>query len=169
MRRASASDRLIGAGLAAGALAVVLTVGSPAVSAVADDSDDAGRLSLNTTVLVNESVGAGSSGEFPIRSSLFSDRLSARAERQRSQSAERLGIVEHLDFARTRSSGEQFQSVRAALFEGYSSDVIAGSSVEHEQSPGPFAVIFVVAVPLVLVGGIVLGRFWARRRSRLTS
>jgi hypothetical protein len=168
MRRASASDRLIGAGLAAGALAVVLTVGSPAVSAVADDSDDAGKLSLNTTVLVNESVGAGSSGEFPIRSSLFSDRLSARAELQRSRSAERLGIVERLDFAESRSSGEQYQSVRAVLFEGYSSDVIASTSDEREESAVPFSVIFLVAVPLVLVGGIVLGRLWARR-SRVTS
>ena len=162
MRRASASDRLIGAG-PAGALAVLVAVGPPAVSAVADDSDDAGRLSLNTTVLVNESVGAGSSGEFPIRSSLFSDRLSVRAEQKRSRSAERLDIVDHLDFAETRTSGEQYQSVRAALFEGYSSDAIASSSEEHEKSPVPFSVIFVVAVPLVLVGGIVLGRSWARR------
>lgn len=168
MRRASASDRLIGAGVAAGALAVVLTVGSPAVSAVADDPDDAGKLSLNTTVLVNESVGAGSSGEFPIRSSLFSDRLSARAEQQRSRSAERLGIVEHLDFTETRSSGEQYQSVRAALFEGYSSDVLASSSEEQRESPVPFGMILVVAVPLVLAGGIMLGRFWARR-GRVTS
>lgn len=164
MRRASASDRLIGAGLIACALAVGSTVGSPAAPAVADDSDDAGKLSLNTTVLVNESVGAGSSGEFPIRSSLFSDRLSTRADQQQARSTERLSVVESLNFAEARSSGQQYQSVRAALFEDYSSDVIASSPGDREESSALLGVMAVVVVPLVLVGGIVLGRLWARRR-----
>jgi len=164
MRRASASDRLIGAGLSACALAVGLTVSAPAVSALADDQDDAGKLSLNTTVLTNESVGAGSSGEFPIRSSLFSDRLSTQAEQRRAQSAERLSVVEALTFAEARPSGDQYRSVRAALFEDYSSDVIASSSDGREESSVLLGVMAVVVVPIVLVGGIVLGRLWARRR-----
>ena len=168
MRRASASSRLIGAALAVGALAVVVTIGAPTVSAVADDSDDAGRLSLNTTVLVNESVGAGSSGEFAIRSRLFSDRLSARVHEQWERSAERLNVVGALSFAEPRPSGEQYQSVRAALFEDYSSDVIASSKDEHEESSALVGVLAVVAVPLVLVAGRVLGRFRARR-SRASS
>lgn len=163
MRRASASDRILAAGVAVGALAIGLTIGAPTALAVTDDSDGAGKLSLNTTVLVNDSVGTGSSGEFAIRSSLFSDRLSARADQQRARSVERLNVVEHLDFAGPRPTGERYQSVRAALFEDYSSDVIASSSDQREESPVLFGVLAAVAVPLVLVGGFVLGRFWARR------
>ncbi|MFB9748043.1 hypothetical protein [Leifsonia shinshuensis] len=177
MRRASASSRhprdehqaaqsrrgVLRGGATAGALIVGLTI-APAVMAAADDPDDAGRLSLNTTVLVNDSVGAGSSGEFAIRSSLFSDRISAQAEERQKKSAERLSAVEALDFATAPSADDPYRSVRAALFESYSSDVIASSSEEHEESSVLVGVLAVVVVPVVLLAGVVTGRIWARRR-----
>lgn len=176
MRRASASNRRAGATprvrrsrgvLCAGATAAAFVVGltiAPAVVAAADDPDDAGKLSLNTTVLVNDSVGAGSSGEFAIRSSLFSDRLSAWADEQRKRSAERLGAVGALDFTRSPSARDEYQSVRAGLFQDYSSDVIASSREELQDSSVLVGMLAVVVVPPVLVAGVVLGRFWARRR-----
>jgi hypothetical protein len=141
-----------------------MTAGTPAIVALADDSDDAGRLRLNTTVLVNDSVGAGSAGDFPIRSSLFSDRLSARVDEQRAQSAERLTGVKALTFAKARPSGDPYASVRAALFEDYSSSTIASKQREGEDSSVFVGVAAVLAVPLMLAAGIGLGRFWARRR-----
>lgn len=168
MRRASASDRFIVRTSAAAALAVGLATCASSVSAEADDSDDAGKLSLNTTVLVNESAGTGSSGEFAIRSRLFSDRLAGRVEQQRERSAERLSVVDALTFVGTRTSGEQYESVKALLFENYTSDVIASSSDDRTETPVLQWVAAVVAVPLVLVAGIVLGRRWARR-GRATS
>lgn len=162
MRRASVSSR----GAAAGALVVVLAAGGPAAGAAADDSDDAGKLNLNTTVLVNESVGAGSSGEFAVRSSLFSDRLSRRAAEQREKAIERLTVVETLNFAARKPPGEEYHTVRAALFERYSSDVIASAQNEHAESSAGLGmpVAVAVALPLVLLAGFVLGRFRVRRR-----
>lgn len=182
MRRASASDqrtgkapgprrskrRVLGQGAAAGALAVVVAAGAPAVVAVADDSDETGTLRLNATVLVNDSVGAGSAGDFPIRGSLFSERLYVRIGEQREASAERLTGVRELDFAAPKPSGDQYQSVRAALFENYSSSGIASKQREGEESSALLGVVAVLAVPLMLIAGIGLGRFWARRR-RATS
>lgn len=141
-----------------------MAASAPAVVALADDSDDAGRLRLNTTVLVNDSVGAGSAGDFPIRISLFSDRLSGRIDEQRARSAERLTRVEGLTFAKLTSSGDPYRPVRAALFENYSSTVIASKQREGEKTSIWVGVIAVLAVPLVLAAGIGLGRFWARRR-----
>lgn len=145
-----------------------MAAGAPAIVALADDSDDAGRLRLNTTVLVNDSVGAGSVGDFPIRSSLFSDRLSARVDEQRAHSAERLTGVTALTFAKARPSGDPYESVRAALFEDYSSSVIASKSREGEESSALVGVLAALAVPLMLAVGIGLGTIWAKRR-RATS
>jgi hypothetical protein len=145
-------------------LVVVLAAGAPVAFAAADDSDDTGRLNLNTTVLVNESVGAGSSGEFAVRGDLFSDRLSRRAVEKRERSAERLRVVETLEFTAPEPAGEEYQSVRAALFENYSSDVIASAPNERAESSALLGVLAAVTVPLVLLAGLVLGRFWAGRR-----
>ena len=151
----------------AGALAVAVTVGAPAFAFAADDSDDdgAGQLSLNSTVLINESVGAGSTGDFAIRGSLFSEDLSARVQEQREAAAERLRVVDALDFGRMGTSAGDYQPVRAALFGGYSPQELPQTAGEEaEVSPALFGVAAVVAVPLVLVAGVLLGRFWVRRK-----
>lgn len=178
MRRASASKSfpdaeapvqrpLLVRSFFAGALAVAVTVGAPAFTFAADDADEdgAGQLSLNTAVLINESVGAGSTGDFAIRGSLFSEDLSARVHQQREAAAERLSVVATLDFERMETSAGDYQPVRAALFGGYSPHELPQTAGEKvEVSPAFYGAAAVVAVPLVLVAGVLLGRFWVRRK-----
>lgn len=145
-----------------------MAAGAPAIAAEADDSDDAGKLRLNATVLVNDSVGAGTAADFPIRGRLFSERLYARIDEQREVSAERLTGVKELNFAKPEPSGDQYQLTRATLFQNYSSSVIASKQRDGEESSALLGIVAVLAVPLMLTAGIGLGRFWARRR-RATS
>ncbi|MDR6865514.1 hypothetical protein J2Y69_000096 [Microbacterium resistens] len=177
MRRASASDSspissdqarqsLLLRSLVVGALAIAMMAGAPAVSFAADgvDDDDAGQLTLDTAVLVDDSVRAGSAGDFAIRGALFSADLSTRAHERREMLAERLQVVGTLDFVGTSSGAVDYQPVRTALFDEYSSVVLKPGQQDSEASPTFSGAAAVVAVPLVLVAGVLLGRFWARRR-----
>ncbi|NRD09445.1 hypothetical protein [Rathayibacter agropyri] len=91
-----------------------MTVSAPAF-AFASDDDGEGRLNLDTTVLVNESVGAGSTGDFAIRGDLFSADVSARAHKEQEAAAGRLTVANTLDFAHVETSVADYQQVRAAL------------------------------------------------------
>lgn len=162
MRRVSASNRFF-----AGAFAVVMMVSAPAVAFAAEnvDGDESGQLNLNATVLVNESIGVGSTGDFAIRGRLFSAKLDAKTQEQREAAVERLRAVETLDFAQRQTSVVDYQPMRSGLFEEYKpQNVLQGSQENAEVSPALFGIAAVVAVPLVLVGGVLLGRFWARRK-----
>lgn len=177
MRRASASDSSPGAQqprprsaparFAAGALAVAVAVGAPALAFAADGDDDGdtGQLNLNTTVLVNDAVGAGSTGDFAIRGSLFAQDLTARADARRVAIAERLNAVDTLDFASSESTGIDYRPVRAGLFEDYSSQGALEVTRDDENMSSMVVVAAaVVIVPVVLMAGALLGRFWVRRR-----
>jgi hypothetical protein len=159
-------SRLPAQGILACALAVALTVGAPTASLAAGDTDDngAGRLDLNGDVLVNESVGTGASGDYAIRGRLFLEDLSARAHKQRETAAERLGVVDTLNFERPEVVTDEYQAVRAALFDGYSSEVVSQAREAREGSPVLSTLVLVAGVPLVLIAGMSLGRFWARRK-----
>lgn len=147
------------------ALSVALTVGAPAALATgsADDIDD-GLLDLNTNVLVNESVGAGTSGDFAVRGRLFLEDLSARAREQQEARARSLGVVDTLTFEQPHVVAEEYQAVRNALFAGYSTDVLSEARDARVDSPVLYVLVLVVGVPLVFIGGVSSGRFWARRR-----
>lgn len=146
-------------------LAVALTVGAHAASpATADTDDDAGRLDLNTNVLVNESVGTGTAGDFAIRGRLFSADLAARAHEQREADAERLGVVGTVTFAPSGVVAGEHRAVREALFDDYSTAVLSEVREARTESPVLYALVLVAGVPLVLVAGLVLGRLWARRK-----
>ena len=176
MRRASASKSasnaenvarrsVRGHGFWVGALAVTVAVSAPASAFADEDGDDAGQLGLNTTVLVNDSVGTGSLGEFAIRGSLFSADLSARVQEQREAAADRLTVARTLDFAHGDTSTVDYRPVRAALFEGYTSQEGPRAAQErNEASPAFFGVAAVIAVPRVLGAGLLAGRLWARRK-----
>lgn len=178
MRRASGSDRVpyqtddmrprsrfSARGIPACALAVALTVGAPAASpATADTDDDEGRLSLNTNVLINESVGTGTPGDFAIRGRLFSEDLAARARAQREASANRLGVVDTLTFAPSEVDPGGYRAVRAALFDDYSTGILSEAREAHTECPFLSALVLVIGAPLVLLAGLGLGRLWARRR-----
>ncbi|PPF22182.1 hypothetical protein C5C18_14945 [Rathayibacter tritici] len=141
----------------------MLTVSAPTVAFAIDD-DGEGRLDLDTNVLVDESVGTASSGEFRIRGDLFSADVSARAQQEQEAAAERLTVATTLDFGRVKTSVD-YQQVRAALFGDYSSrDALKVTQEESEASPASYGVVVAVAVPVVLVVGVLLGRFWARRK-----
>ncbi|MHC2187080.1 hypothetical protein ACVLV4_002747 [Rathayibacter agropyri] len=90
-----------------------MTVSAPAF-AFASDDDGEGRLNLDTTVLVNESMGAGSTGDFAIRGDLFSADVSARAQKEQEAAAGRLTVANTLDFAHVETSVD-YQQVRAAV------------------------------------------------------
>jgi hypothetical protein len=153
--------------LFAGALAVVLAVGAPVGAFAVDDLDDhdPGKLNLNTTVLVNESVGGGSTGDFAIRGSLFSDRLIATADELRARASARLNVVDTLDFAPSDVSSIDFAPVRAGLFNGYTSrDVPQAARDDEQASPVFLGAAAVAAVPLMLLAGVLLGRYWGRRK-----
>lgn len=159
-------SRLPVRGVLACALAVALMVGAPAASLAAGDTDDNddGRLDLNANVLVNESVGTGAAGDFAIRGRLFLEDLSARAREQKEASAERLGVVETLTFEPPEAVADEYQAVRAALFAGYSTEVVSQAREAREEFPVLSVLVSVAGVPLVLVAGVLLGRFWARRK-----
>jgi hypothetical protein len=158
-------SRLFIGGAVSCTLAVAVTVGAPTASFATGttDDNDAGRLDLNANVLVNESVGSGAAGDFAIRGRLFLEDLSARAREQREASAERLDVAGTLTFEPS-AVADEYQAVRAALFDGYSSTVISETREAREESPVLALLALVVGVPLVLMGGVLLGRFWARRR-----
>ncbi|PPF10261.1 hypothetical protein C5C31_07115 [Rathayibacter rathayi] len=141
----------------------MLTVSAPA-AAFAIDDDGEGRLDLDTHVLVNESVGTASSGDFKIRGDLFSADVSARAQEEQEAAAGRLTTATTLDFARVETS-VNYQQVRAALFGDYSSrDALKATPEKSEASPVSYGAAAAVAVPVVLVAGVLLGRLWARRK-----
>ncbi|MHC2187344.1 malonyl CoA-acyl carrier protein transacylase, partial [Rathayibacter agropyri] len=117
------------------------------------------------TVLVNESMGAGSTGDFAIRGDLFSADVSARAHKEQEAAAGRLTVANTLDFAHVETSVTDYQQVRAALFGDYSSrEAPTATQEESEASPVLYGAAAAVVVPLVLVAGVLLGRFWARRK-----
>jgi len=146
-------------------LAVALTVAAhPASPATADTDDDAGRLELNTNVLINESVGTGTVGDFAIRSRLFSADLAARAHEQREAGAERLDVVGILTFAPSGIVVGEYQAARDALFDDYSTAVPSEVREARSEPPVLYAIALVAGAPLVLAAGLVLGRLWARRK-----
>lgn len=156
-------------GCCAGVLVIVLTGVPRAASASGDDADnsngDAGQLGLNTAVLVNDSVGEGYTGDFPIRGSLFSADLSARVQEQREASTEQVAFARTLNFARSETNTGNFHLVRAALFENYSSQEVPRAAREtHTTSSVLYGVAAVLAVPVVVVVGLLLGVFWVRRK-----
>ena len=145
---------------------MVLALGAPALSfAVGDDvDDDQGRLDLNADVLINESVGAGTSGDFAIRGRLFMEDLSARADAQRTAAAARLRVVDGLDFAQPEASTDEYAAVREGLFEGYASEAHVASRESRAGSSTVSVLAVLVAVPVVLVVGAWLGSAWAKRK-----
>lgn len=181
MRRASASSshprrgerarqsRLF-RGLLAGAAAVVLTVAAP-VLAFADDEadDDSAQLKLNTSVLVNDLGGTGSSEDFAIRGALFSDQFTATVQEQEEVDAERLSAVNTLDFSEVTTSTVDYEPIRSELFVDYSpQNTLQAARDESTTSPALGGVAVVIAATAVLAIGALLGRLWARRR-RATS
>jgi hypothetical protein len=54
--------------------------------------------------------------------------------------------------------------VRAELFGEYVSAVLPEGRDTAEDAPFLYGTVAVVAVPLVLVMGVVFGRFWVNRR-----
>ena len=146
-------------------LALGLTVGGTAAShAVGKTDDDAGQLDLNADVLVNESVSAGSSGDFAIRGRLFSEELSARAHERSEAGAERLNVVGDLTFEPHAVVADEYQPVRAALFDGYSSEVLSQTREAREESPALAVLLLTAGVPIVVIAGASLGRLRARRK-----
>lgn len=158
-------SRLLIGGAVSCLLAAAVTIGAPAASLATGtaDDNDAGRLDLNANVLVNETVGSGAAGDFAIRGRLFLEGLSARALEQREASAERLRVAGTLTFEPS-AAVDEYQGVRGALFDGYSSTVISETREARKESPILALLALVVGLPLVLLGGVLLGRFWARRR-----
>ncbi|WP_460631274.1 hypothetical protein [Leifsonia lichenia] len=125
-------------------------------------------MDLNTNVLINESVGTGTAGDFAIRGRLFSADLAARAREQREASAERLGVVDTLTFAPTGVDAGEYQAVRAALFDGYTTEVLSEAREARTESPALYALALVIGVPLALVAGLSLGRLRGRRKRAST-
>ena len=158
---------IVGHGFWAGVLAVALAASTPACAFAQPDGngDDSGQLDLNSTVLVNDSASTGSAGDFAIRGSLFSADLSARVKQQRAELTKQLTTARDLDFAHRESSTLDYRPVRAGLFEHYSSQVLPRAAQERTGvAPAFYGVVVVVAVPLVLLVGVFLGRFWTRRK-----
>ncbi len=142
-------------------------VNAPAATFAADtvEGDESGQMSLNTTVLVNESVGVGSAGDFAIRGRLFSSSLEAQTMKQREAAADRLRAIETLDFAQRETNTVDYAPIRSELFESYNpQEVLQSSEDDSEASPALFGIAAAVAVPLVVVGGVLLGKFWTRRK-----
>ena len=180
MRRASASrpfpsrtddtrarSRLPVRGVLACALATALAVGAPVV-ALADTDDDAGRLDLNTSVLINESVGTGTGGVCALGGRLVSADLAARAREKREAGSERLGVVNALTFEPSEVVADEYHAVRSALFDAYSTDVRAETREVRSEPQSLYALLLAVGVPIVLIAGVSLGRFWARRKRAST-
>ncbi|MFJ3426627.1 hypothetical protein [Leifsonia aquatica] len=147
-------------------LAVCLTLGvSMATPALGDPGDPGdGSLDLNADILVDESVGTGSVGDFAVRGRLFSVDLSARADEQREASAARLDVADSLTFEPPDAGAESYEAVRAGLFADYTSDMHSQTVESREESPVLHLLVLVAGVPLVVLIGVFLGRVWARRR-----
>jgi hypothetical protein len=178
MRRASASERyprtralprlslrarcqVIGAGVLVG-MAVACV---PVVSFADDRPDDgSGSLNLNSDVLVNESVGTGATGDFAIRGRLFSAQLSARAHELDVASAERADVAGSLDFRPAEAADVEYRALRVGLFDGYAVKVLPARDASQETSPALYGLVLAAGVPVVLLGGILLGRTWSKRK-----
>ncbi|WP_295124473.1 hypothetical protein [uncultured Leifsonia sp.] len=142
-----------------------MTVGVAAAShAVGKTDDDAGQLELNADVLVNESVSAGTSGDFAIRGRLFSEELSARAQERREALVGRLDVLDRLTFEPTAVVADEYQPVRAALFEGYSSEMLSQTREAEEDSQVLAVLALTAGLPLVVIAGVSLGRLRAKRK-----
>ncbi|MEO7017284.1 MAG: hypothetical protein ABI067_12210 [Leifsonia sp.] len=151
--------------MCAGVLAFALTVGA-SVASFADDGtdDDSGRLNLNSDVLVNESVGTGATGDFAIRGRLFSPQLSARSHALDVASSTRLAVAGGLDFRLPESTDVEYRALRGGLFDGYSVKALPARGANQETSSALYGLLLVAGVPLVLLGGVLLGRFWVGRK-----
>lgn len=171
MRRASASSlpqvsRLTVLSFLGSVLAVFLTLSASGTSIATEDTDDrdAGRLNLNSDVLVNEAVDTGTVGNFAIRGRLFSPEINTRAEAQQAAAASRLDAVGQLSFTDTRFTGDEYQEVRTALFADYSPEARSGTRDEQVSTQLVFVFTLALGIPLVLGGGAALGRAWAKRK-----
>lgn len=141
------------------------TLGCAFATGAGDGNDDTGGvLNLNTNVLINDSEGTGSAGDFVIRGTLFSAEFSERMQEQRKAVSDLLARADTLDFAHNATSAFDYRPVRSALFEHYSSQEVPRSAQEHTGKSSVFFGVVVVVVPLVMVAGVLLGRFWARRK-----
>ena len=168
-REERAQHPLLLRGVLTGAVVLALTT-APAFAFADDekDDDDSGQLSLNTAVLVNDLGNTGSTGDFAIRGALFSEQLSATVQAHDEATDARLSI-DTIDFSEAKSRAADYAPTRSMLFVDYSSQsTLEAARDESITSPVLGAVAAVVAVPVVLVIGALLGRLWARRK-RATS
>lgn len=132
------------------------------------DDDGAGRLGLNVDVLVNESVGTGAAGDHAIRGRLFSNELTAVSRALKQAESERLSRVNALTFESSTTVAGEFETVRAELFHDYNAQVVVSNQARSEASQVSYLLVVVLFIPAVLVGGVFLGRFWARRKRVVT-
>lgn len=140
-------------------------LGVPAFASDDFDEDAQGKLRLNTTVLVNDSVGAGVRGDFAIRGSLFSENLYAKIQEQRDTAVAQLRAARAINFTKNSSKPVDYTPVRAALFQEYSPHkTVATLQEKNERAAAFYLVATVLVIPLVLVAGVLLGKFWGKRK-----
>ena len=178
MHKASASNRslntrsfrqpqyLLVQGMLTCVLSAIIAVGPAAVSFAEDAGEerDQGSLTLNSDVIVNESVGTATTGDFAVRGKLFSDALSSRADVLNEAVTQRLDITEKLSFAPAETAVDEYRDLRETLFDGYTPQVIPVATATAEEPRLLYALLLVIAAPLMLWAGVQAGKAWARRK-----
>lgn len=144
--------------LSMGLLLLLFLLNVKAVSVVGN-----GNLKLNTAIITNEQIQTGGGGEFPIRGILFSKELNEQAQQNDALLSQQTDVVGKLDFQKQSNQKADMQKMKAMLFQDYNPQVILSKSSQDGRSYALYVIIGALAAAVLLVVGVLSGRWWARR------
>lgn len=75
-----------------------------------------------------------------------------------------MDVLDRLTFEPTAVVADEYQPVRAALFEGYSSEMLSQTREAEEDSQVLAVLALTAGLPLVVIAGVSLGRLRAKRK-----
>ncbi|MCL2676623.1 MAG: type VII secretion protein EssA [Streptococcaceae bacterium] len=124
-----------------------------------------GSLILNSNMITNQSAGTGTVSDFPIRSQLFSQELTTRANEKNQAQANVEKQIESVDFKKDSMNTlyiADYQNLQTKLFHHYNQINVDSSDTNTQAKNNEIIIILIVAVPLMILTGFVARR-WARR------
>lgn len=127
-------------------------------------ADGKGSLTLNPNVIMNDDTQVGSSGDFLIRSQLFSDKLNQVSKDNREAQENLIKQAEKIDFEKTNIKSQEKIVVPKNLFQNYQPQVIPSKENRVTNNTQPTILFYIFVGIILLVIGSFVGRNCARRQ-----
>lgn len=124
---------------------------------------DNGDLKLNTGIITNNEIQNGGAGGFPIRGSLFSEELNAQEKKNEELSSRLTDMAGKLDFKEQPDKKADTQQMTSMLFQDYHPQVIFSKNSRTGHSRALYYAMGALGAAVLLVTGILTGRWWAKR------